>query len=95
MTGPDSSRFVARVVGRVQGVGYRYFVRSRAGELRLGGSVQNLPNGSVRVEAEGPRAVLLGFLSELHVGPPAAVVERVDVEWHPPLGNSSFAILAG
>ena len=95
MTGPDSSRFIARVVGRVQGVGYRYFVRSRAGDLRLGGSVQNLANGSVRVEAEGPRAALLRLLSDLHDGPPAAVVERVDVEWHPPRGTSSFSILAG
>ena len=95
MTGPDSSRFVARVVGRVQGVGYRYFVRSRAGELGLGGSVRNMPNGSVRVEAEGPRASLQQLLSDLHEGPPAAVVERVDVEWHPPRGTAEFLILAG
>ena len=95
MMGPDSSRFTARVVGRVQGVGYRYFVRSRAGELRLGGSVQNLPNGSVRVEAEGPRSSLMQLLSDLREGPPAAAVERVDVEWHPPRGDSDFSILAG
>jgi acylphosphatase len=95
MTGPDSSRFVARVVGRVQGVGYRIFVRSRAGELRLSGSVQNLPNGSVRVEAEGPEPELLRLLSDLREGPPAAAVERVDVEWHPPRGTSDFLILAG
>jgi acylphosphatase len=95
MTGSDSSRFVARVVGRVQGVGFRYFVRSRAGELGLGGSVQNLPNGSVRVEAEGPRDELQRLLSQLREGPHSAVVERVDVEWHPPRGISSFVILAG
>jgi acylphosphatase len=82
-------------MGRVQGVGYRYFVQSRAGELGLGGSVQNLPNGSVCVEAEGPRAALLRLLSDLHSGPPAAVVERVDVEWHPPRGNSDFSVLTG
>ena len=95
MTGPDSSRFVARVVGRVQGVGYRYFVRSRAGELRLSGSVQNLANGSVRVEAEGPKPELLRLLSDLREGPPASAVDRVDVEWHPPRGTSDFLILAG
>jgi acylphosphatase len=93
--GSDSSRFVARVVGRVQGVGYRYFVQARASALRLGGSVQNLANGSVRVEAEGPKAELLRLLSDLREGPPAAVVERVDVEWHPPRGSSDFLIQAG
>jgi acylphosphatase len=95
MTGPDSSRFTARVEGRVQGVGYRYFVQSRAGELGLGGSVQNLPNGSVRVEAEGPRASLVQLLSDLREGPSSALVERVDVEWHPPRGTSKFIVLAG
>ena len=95
MTGREPSRFVARVVGRVQGVGYRYFVRSRAGALRLAGSVQNQSNGSVRVEAEGPRASLLQLLSDLREGPPAAVVERVDVEWLPPRGTEEFLILSG
>jgi acylphosphatase len=95
VTGPDSSRFSARVVGRVQGVGYRYFVRSRAGDLGLGGSVRNMPNGSVHVEAEGPRASLLRLLSDLREGPPSAIVERVDVEWHPPRGTADFLILAG
>ena len=95
MKGPESSRFVARVVGRVQGVGYRYFVQARASALRLSGTVQNLPNGSVRVEAEGSKTELLRLLSDLREGPPAAAVERVDVEWHPPRGTSNFLILAG
>ncbi|HEY6220906.1 MAG TPA: acylphosphatase [Candidatus Eisenbacteria bacterium] len=95
MSRPDAARFVARVEGRVQGVGYRYFVQSRAEELRLGGSVRNMPNRSVRVEAEGPREVLEALIEILREGPPGARVDCVDVEWLPPTGVGQFRIEAG
>jgi acylphosphatase len=88
-------RLVARVRGRVQGVGYRFFVRDRAKELGLTGSVQNLPNGSVRVEAEGRKDALTALLADLRQGPPGANVEGVDVEWLPPRGSAEFLIEAG
>jgi acylphosphatase len=47
-------RVVAVVSGRVQGVGYRWFVRSRATSAGLAGSATNLPDGRVEVVLEGP-----------------------------------------
>lgn len=45
----------ALVNGRVQGVGFRYWVRQEAESLGLAGSATNLPDGRVEVVAEGPR----------------------------------------
>jgi acylphosphatase len=95
VTGTQEARFRATVTGRVQGVGYRYFVLAEAERLRLGGSVRNLPNGAVAVEAEGPRPKLLDLLERLRQGPPAARVERVDVDWLSPHGQTQFIILSG
>jgi acylphosphatase len=92
MTPPGVERFVARVSGRVQGVGFRYFVCERAESLGVAGSVRNLPAGAVEVEAEGPRAALETLLRELHQGPPHAHVSDVLVEWHPPSGVREFRI---
>jgi acylphosphatase len=86
-------RFVAHVHGRVQGVGFRAFVYDSAQELGVVGSVQNCRDGSVRVEAEGPRAVLGRFLIKLREGPPAARVTRVTEEWGNPEGVTRFTIL--
>jgi acylphosphatase len=91
----DAARFVARVEGRVQGVGYRLFVRSRAEELHLAGSVRNLPNQTVRVEAEGSKEALEALIQDLREGPPGARVLRVDVEWVPPTGAKQFRIEVG
>lgn len=45
----------ATATGTVQGVGFRYLTRQRAEALGLAGSAVNLPDGSVRVIAQGPR----------------------------------------
>ena len=84
---------VAHVHGRVQGVGYRFFVSGSAHELGVRGSVQNCRDGSVRVEAEGPREVLDRFLDLLREGPPGARVTRVTEEWTAPRGYTEFTIL--
>ena len=89
---PGVERFVARVSGQVQGVGFRYFVWQRAEALGVAGSVRNLPAGSVEVEAEGPRIALDSLLRDLHEGPPHAHVADVSVEWHPPAGAREFRI---
>jgi acylphosphatase len=54
-TNPDSVRVRACVGGYVQGVGFRYWVRSRALDLGLAGYAANLPDGRVEVVAQGPR----------------------------------------
>ncbi|MBO2463035.1 acylphosphatase [Actinomadura violacea] len=51
----ETVRLTAWVRGRVQGVGFRWWVRSRALELGLAGSATNLSDGRVEVVAEGPR----------------------------------------
>lgn len=82
-TDPPRARLDATVAGRVQGVGFRYFVRREAVALGLEGWVANTPDGSVRCVAEGPRDQLELLLERLRTGPPAAIVERVSVAWMP------------
>jgi acylphosphatase len=67
-----------RVVGRVQGVGFREWVRRTAERLGLVGSVRNLPDGSVEVQASGSEESLRHFEEALPKGPLAARVDRVE-----------------
>jgi acylphosphatase len=71
------ARVRAVVSGRVQGVGYRYFVQGRAAELGLSGYVKNLPDGDVELEAEGPRPELDRLLAYLHQGPPLSRIDNL------------------
>jgi acylphosphatase len=74
-------RLEAVVRGRVQGVGYRYFVVRQASRGGLNGWVANEADGTVRCVAEGPRPALDAFLTALRQGPPGARVESVDERW--------------
>lgn len=74
-------RLHAYVNGRVQGVGFRFFVLDAAQELELTGWVRNLSDGRVEVLAEGPRDHLDRLLEILHQGPPASWVTKVDTIW--------------
>ena len=91
MTGPashpDLERLEATVIGRVQGVGFRYFVLHRATALALTGWVANEHDGSVRCRAEGPRSDLDALVDVLETGPPGAIVERVIVGFGPATGD--------
>jgi len=69
-------RFV--VHGRVQGVGFRWWVWRQATRLGLRGLARNLRDGSVEVIVEGSDATLLELEGLLAQGPPAARVERVE-----------------
>jgi acylphosphatase len=85
-TKPGFRTFRAIVHGRVQGVGYRAFVRSRAHSLGLSGWVKNLPDGfSVEVLAHGSENKLKALLKAMSAGPPGSSVARTDVEWITPL----------
>lgn len=72
----DAARFV--VSGRVQGVGFRWFVMREAQRLRLRGFVRNLRDGSVEVVASGPAAALQALERALGQGPAMAQVARVE-----------------
>ena len=97
MTGPtDRQRLDASVRGRVQGVGFRYFVLREADYLGLDGFVANEHDGSVRVVAEGPATVLGELLERLREGPPAAIVERVIERREPARGiGPGFRVASG
>jgi acylphosphatase len=69
-------RFIVR--GRVQGVGFRWFVEREAHMLGIAGWVRNNPDGSVEVLAMGSCDQLLGLRSRLRSGPRAARVDDVE-----------------
>jgi acylphosphatase len=77
----DLTALRAVIHGRVQGVGYRFFVIDAATALGLTGYARNQSNGTVEVVAEGAQAALDGLLSELRRGPALARVDRVDASW--------------
>ncbi|PSQ84032.1 MAG: acylphosphatase [Bacteroidetes bacterium QS_7_67_15] len=76
-----AERLSAQVTGRVQGVGFRQFTRRKASDLDLTGWVKNEPDGSVRLEAEGPRDALDDLVDALRSGPRTASVENVSADW--------------
>jgi len=84
-------RFIVR--GRVQGVGFRWFVEREAHILGIAGWVRNNPDSSVEVFAVGSRDQLSGLRSRLREGPRAARVDNVEeFEAKPTSGLTSFRI---
>lgn len=67
-----------RVSGRVQGVGYRWFVSREAERLGLQGYAENLADGSVEVVARGSKEVVDALERALRRGPTFARVEHVE-----------------
>ena len=80
MSDPDV-RLTAWVHGRVQGVGFRWWTRSRALELGLTGYAANQPDGRVRVVAQGPRAAGEKLLQLLEGGGAPGRVDKVVADW--------------
>ena len=70
--------------GMVQGVGFRYFVYDIATRLGLSGFVRNLYTGEVEIEVEGDRSLVEQLIKEVKVGPRAARVTDVRVDWKLP-----------
>ena len=67
-----------RITGRVQGVGFRWFTSRVAKELDISGTVQNHPDGSVRVHAKGAPGLLDQLETTIGRGPATARVEAVE-----------------
>lgn len=80
------------VQGRVQGVGYRYFVLRQAEALGVTGFARNRPDGSVEVVAEAPEPTLCDFEDRLRQGPAFAQVDGVDRTPMTPRGDQGFQI---
>lgn len=86
--GPEA-RLTAWIRGRVQGVGFRWWVRRNALELGLLGAAENLVDGRVKVVAEGGRESLMELLGRLE-GPSApGQVAQVTHRWDPIRGGFS------
>lgn len=81
MADDDSIRLTAWVHGRVQGVGFRWWVRSRALELGLVGSAGNQRDGRVLVIAEGPRMQCEQLLAALRAADAPGQVDTVVPSW--------------
>lgn len=82
--GEVAKRFVVR--GRVQGVGFRYFVEKHAQHLGLRGYAKNLSDGTVEVLACGDPKAVAELAGYLHDGPRLAYVAGVHQE-EAPLGD--------
>jgi acylphosphatase len=88
---PQARRFLVR--GRVQGVGFRWFVEREAHILQIAGWVRNNHDGSVEVLAMGTLEQLAGLRSRLQEGPRAARVDEVEEsEAKPVAGLNSFQV---
>lgn len=72
------------IEGRVQGVGFRYFVMQQASRLQLRGWVRNLPDGRVETLAEGLREDLEMLLALLQRGPAGSSVRDLRAAWAEP-----------
>ena len=87
----DARRYVVR--GRVQGVGFRWFVDFEARQLGLAGRVRNTADGTVEVLAMGTEHQLAALLEKLRKGPRAARVDEVQESPAEPIpGLTTFGI---
>lgn len=80
----ERARLTAFVHGHVQGVGFRWWTRSRALELGLVGTASNLPGNRVEVVAEGPREDCQKLLDALRSGDTPGRVDHVAEQWSEP-----------
>jgi acylphosphatase len=80
------------VRGRVQGVGFRLFVASRARSRGVAGWVRNRADGTVEAVLEGDRAAVDGVVAACEDGPRGAAVSGVDVSDEEPAGLRGFEV---
>jgi len=73
--------------GRVQGVGFRFFVREQAAPHGITGWVKNLPDGTVEILAEGENEVLDVFIDRIRKGPLFGRITELTVEWREPTNS--------
>lgn len=71
-------QYEIKITGRVQGVGFRYFVQKRAREFDIVGWVKNTPDGCVMVMAQGDEKDMETFLEHLNIGPSMARVVKLE-----------------
>jgi acylphosphatase len=80
------------ISGRVQGVGFRFFVQHKADELGVSGWTRNLEDGRVEVYATGTPDQLDNLAAALHVGPRMADVRSIDQQEAPVEHSNGFHV---
>lgn len=86
----ERARVRALVSGHVQGVGFRWWTRSRALELGLAGHAGNLDDGRVEVDAEGPADAVAALVAALRSGDTPGRVDDVTTTALAPSGRTGF-----
>ena len=81
-----------QVTGRVQGVSFRWYAVREAVRLGVTGWVRNEPDGSVTAHLEGPGDAVEEMIAWCHRGPPAAGVDRVELQEVEATGVASFEV---
>ncbi|MBO6585964.1 MAG: acylphosphatase [Gracilimonas sp.] len=66
--------------GRVQGVGFRHFTKTKARSIGVKGWVRNLPDGRVEAVFEGDEKLVDQLIEKCKKGPRSAYVQSIDVE---------------
>ncbi len=79
-------RIYLKIIGKVQGVGYRNWASHKAHELALVGWVKNCADNSVEAEVQGPEEKVLVFIQACNQGPARARVQEVQKKTLPNLG---------
>ena len=83
------------VHGRVQGVGFRYYVQHVGNRMGLCGDVRNCPDSTVEIVVEGDARTIANFIKKVEQGPSLARVERVDVVDIPVKGTYGSFLIEG
>ena len=79
MEDKSAIRFV--VSGKVQGVGFRWYVVQKGRSLALIGYAKNLQDGNVEVHAEGNKIDIQRFMEKVKKGPPLSRVDHIEMKW--------------
>ena len=69
-----------KVSGRVQKVAYRHYARLAAQDYKIAGKIENLPDGSVYIEAQGEEDNLQDFIDYCKTGPSWARVDNIEIQ---------------
>ncbi|MDB6020249.1 MAG: acylphosphatase [Pedosphaera sp.] len=73
--------------GNVQGVGFRYTVKSLANGFEVAGTVRNLPDGRVELVAEGSKDELSAFQQAIRESELGHFIRKEEVAWREPQGD--------
>lgn len=80
------------VIGRVQGVGFRFYTNKRAENFNIKGYVKNMTDGSVFIEAEGEDSDIKTFVAWCEKGPAWSRVQQLKISEIPFVGYEKFEI---